>query len=190
MNKQEVFKNIEKAIGKYRENYMYNWFKNYLNNLEYEKDYIIYGHIGDLGTIDFLNKYIFKSNPIKNMNEINIEELLQKTSGRSNIVFPYMNVLDDKILLDEFNITSYDRNLERIKLYIKFNDNKCLNEVKNEEENFRVNSFSGYYNIYSFEKDLKSFLTNFKDVPDFLEYIKDKEEYNNLYKYLNKLESE
>src|SRR5699024_5000882 len=90
----------------------------------------------------------------------------------------------DKILLDEFNITSYDRNLERIKLYIKFNDNKYLNEVKNEEKNFRVNSFSGYYNIYSFEKDLKSFLTNFKDVPDFLDYIKDKEEYNNLYIYL------
>ncbi|WRM43418.1 hypothetical protein [Staphylococcus phage LY01] len=190
MNKRDVFKNIKKAIDKYRKNYMLNWFKDYLDNLEYGKDYIVYGDIGDAGTMEFLNKYILENNSIKNMDEINIEDLLQKTSGRSNIVFPYMDVLDDKILLDEFNITSYDRNLQRIKLYIKFNNDKFLNKVKKEEENFRDNSFSGYYRFHKLEKDIGSFLTNFKDVPDFLDYIKDKEEYKNLYKYLNKLESE
>lgn len=101
---------------------------------------------------------------------------------------PYIDINKNHILLNIIKIdTSSDAiKPKEIEVYIKFNKDEnhlnYLNKVYNDGK--KIYNDMGYN--YNFEGDLREILKAFPKAEDFLNHIKDIDEFKNLYKYLNK----
>ncbi|QPI16932.1 hypothetical protein [Staphylococcus phage vB_StaM_SA1] len=186
MKKSDLVNHLEDLIYEYRRKALSNDFINYMDKLEYGKDYEIKSNVGEDSLIEFLNNYVFKNIKFKSLEGIEIRRFLNLNKiSKYYANYPYKEINEDNVVLEVFKISSSEKELSNLTVYIKFKDKKHIKAINKMRKEFKNNAFLGYQQINNFERELKRLLTKFKDVESFLEFIKDKEEYQNVYKYIN-----
>lgn len=190
MKKQDIIDKLRDIEINFKTKYIKNNFLNYMNELKNGEDYYIYTK--DLSSeklLELLN-FILESDK-KSINEFNIKELMLNNKGRFSAYLsrslPYIDINKNHILLNIIKLETLSDVIKpkEIEIYIKFNKDenhlKYLNEVYNDGKKIYKDM---YYN-HSFEGDLREVLKTFPKAEDFLNHIKDMDEFKNLYKYLN-----
>ncbi|QQM14745.1 hypothetical protein CPT_MarsHill_211 [Staphylococcus phage MarsHill] len=183
MNKSD-FKDILMNIEtKFRIKYFEENFLNYMNSLEYGKDYKIKSKEFDDQELLKIINYIDEYKKYKSLSDINLEKLIYKSS-RSVFSYPYKEIKGNIIDLNKIEMYISDNIKNDVRLLLEFNDEKHIEEIKKIENNYDKYSYLTHWSFIS--DDFKDLMKNFKTMDEFLEFIKDNKDYENLYNYLIK----
>lgn len=175
MNKKDFAYELKSIRDKYQEEFYYEKIKEKLKELEYGKDYTLVSNVDNKSALTIINT-LYKTG--FDSLEKAMESLIFNSTKWVFKIDPYKDN-GGQVKVFQYSLTDfYGSKCMNIMIYFKFLDKNKYKEFLDLDEQFEKNEI-----IYFSEFEILELLKHFSKLEVFIDYLEDKEEFQNIYNY-------